>query len=219
LVLADPEAAFLEHLDSVQPYFARLQEGRRAITAVAESDALILAGENRMSELNSGISLLDHTIARFGRKNAVGKQELIAQRMTLVQERASLRPQLDAARGARMGPMQRRKMFEEFEKQRTEFLDKARYARPAADRVLAQYAELAKDKAVAQALKDLRQSTKARIELGPSPRFKSAYREFQAAVTGAKTPDELMKEYAERRQGKGPGDATPKRGKTRSSTP
>lgn len=214
-VLSDSESAFFEQLSAVEPYFNRLQEGRQNILAMAENDSLIRMGQSRMSELNSSISLLDRTIGRFGRKNTMEKQQLVANRATLVQERANLRPQLDAAKGARVGPVQRRQMLSEFEKQRTEFLDKARYVRPAVERVQSQYAALAKDKAVRDALKDAQRAAKARIELGPSPKFKAAYRDFQATVNGAKTPEELMKDYANQRQAKDPADANEKRVKAR----
>lgn len=214
-VLADPEADFFKELDAVEPYFARLQEGRRNILAVAENDSRVLVGERRMSELNASINLLDRTIRGFGRKNTFGKQDLVAERAMLVQERAALRPQLDAARGARISPAQRREMFGDFEKMRTEFRDKARTVSPAGERVQSQYTKLANDEAIRAAIKDVGRAAKTRIELGPSPRFKAAYRGFQAAVSGAKSPDELMKEDSSKRKADGPAATKGKRAKAR----
>lgn len=214
-VLAGAESAFFKELDAVEPYFSRLQEGRRNILAVAENDALILVGNNRLSELNASIGLLERTIGSFKRKNTIQKQQLLADKAALVQERATLRPQLDAARNARTSPARRRELFGEFERVRTEFLEKAKAVGPVAERVKSDYARLAGDQAVRDAIKDVARAARTRIDLGPSPRYKAAYRRYQAAIEGAKSPDELMKEYSSKRRTESPGAAKGKRARTR----
>jgi hypothetical protein len=199
-VLADAESTALAKLAEVEPYFARVQESRGIIQVFAGHDATVLDARNRRSALNARIAQLDDMIRRFGRKNTLDKQLLKAERARLFDERAALLPQLAAAERTQAPLCERKRVFADFEKRRAAFLDKARYVRLSAERAQNHYEDLARDRTVTDALKALQKSTKARIALGPSSKFKSAYRAFRIAATGAKSADELFEDYLNERQ-------------------
>jgi hypothetical protein len=68
---------------------------------------------------------------------------------------------------------QKEQLTNNFQKRRRDFLKETQDLRAAAATIKEQYAKLSKDDAVKQALGDLRTSTKARLDLGPSPEFKN----------------------------------------------
>jgi hypothetical protein len=73
-----------------------------------------------------------------------------------------------------VGDGEKERLQGEFQKQREDFLEKSKELRAQADKTKAEYDKLSKDDAVKKALEALKLSTKGRVSLGPSPRFKNA---------------------------------------------
>jgi len=174
-VLKD-EADSLQKMAKIQPQYVRLQRLYSNLSAAFQGQAEYDEMENRYTFVTEQFRNVGAEIEAFPpTSNNVLKEQyraLLDLEKELSFERNALNRELNLRYKTLVPERERKELFNEFQKQRQDFLDKSSDLRGQNDAIIDRYAGLAKDDAVKSALRALRDSTKMRIELGPSPEFK-----------------------------------------------
>lgn len=176
LFVLDAEQGFLDGMAKIQPRYAELEVFYQKISAV-------VANQDAYDELDREYAVVTQQYRDVGAEiNAfptTSNSELKQQYRNLLDLEKQLsfrRNELNAALDLRYKTLtpdwKREELIKDFQAKRQEFLTTSRGLRAQGDEVIARYVMLAKDNAVKGALSALGNSTKTKVELGPSPEFK-----------------------------------------------
>jgi hypothetical protein len=177
LYVLNAETGFLDKIDKLQPSYRELKGLYDKLSAVVrnqvEYDQLYdqwTVVTQRLRDVQAEIDthpVLTNNLLRENWNN------LLAAERQLRFEYNELNTQVNLRYRKLIPDWRKEQLTEDFQKRRGEFLKETQELRAAADAIKDQYGKLSKDEAVKKALGDLRTSTKARVDLGPSPEFKN----------------------------------------------
>jgi hypothetical protein len=170
------EAGFLEKVGKLQPSYVKIKAQYDDLFAIMlnqrEHDQLNdeWTGVNeRLRNVQAEIDThppLNNNVLRENWQN------LLASERQLRFEYNRLNTEVNLRYRKLVPDSKREQLAGDFAKRRGDFLKEVRELRSLADKIKVRYAELSRDDAVKNALSALKRSTKARLDLGPSPEFK-----------------------------------------------
>ena len=129
-------------------------------------------------------------------------QELLDLEKQLRIQRNALNSELNLRYKNLASDSQKEKLTDEFQQRREEFLKETKEPRALAEKIKDKYAELSKDDSVKKALADLRVSTKARLNLGPTAEFRKKSTQLRNAEAEL-SPKNFVRKPAAKRATKG----------------
>jgi len=187
LYVLDAEAGFLEKFAKVQPLYLQLRVLYNKLAAIAQYQYEYDVIENQYTLVTEQVRNVQAEQDSFPpTSNNLLKQqwrELLELERQLRIQRNELDRELNLRYKNLVSDWQKEKLSDEFQKRREDFLKQTREPRAVADRIKEQYGELSRDEAVKKALGALRLSTKARVDLGPTPEFKRKSTQLKNAET------------------------------------
>jgi hypothetical protein len=219
LYVVDAESDFVAQVDKLQPSFQELKATYDKLFAVVQNqaehdflnDQWTLCNEqlrNVQAEIDAHPPLNNNEL-RQNWNNLLNAEKQIRYQYNELAREVNLRYHRLVSEG------EKERLKGEFQKKREDFLAKSQELRAQADKIKADYDAMSRDDAVKKALDALKLSTKAKVTLGPSPKFKSASAWLADAVRST-SPESLTTKAARKKvttpKGKG---TTP--GKERSS--
>jgi hypothetical protein len=211
------EAGFLQRWGAVRPDYEELVGQYMEQVAIQQTKAHVYELDDERIVVLEQIAEIDNELRALppGGNSFIKqrRQELENARKGLDNRRAALRAEIDLTRKRLPPEPQIRKLYQEFERHRQEFLHTTSNVRPLVDQTLREYNGLSRDPAVKNALNALRQSMKSQLELGPSPEFKKAQKELSGAQRNVQL-DAPSKKGGRRRSGRGLGLDASQRGPT-----
>jgi hypothetical protein len=191
LVVAS-ESPFLERWKAVRPDYQDLVGRAKQIADVEAERALVSELDDNLILVRQQIDVINNELGALpvGGNNLVRqrRQELETARKEFDNRRAALRAEIDLRRKRIPPEPQIHQLYQDYDRQRQQFLNRTGDVRSLLDQTLKEYNALATDTAIKDALSALRQSTKSQVELGPSPDFKTAQRELSVAQRNVQTP-------------------------------
>jgi len=176
IYVLEGEADFLKKLAKVQPLYDQMTSSYSKLDAIVrnqnEYDAMDVQYKLLTERLRNVRAEIDAHPPLSNNELRQNWNDLLEAEKQLRFQRNGLDRELDLRWKTLVSDSQREKLFNEFQKLRRDFLTESRDLRAISEGVGENYGRLAKDDAVKKALSALRASTKARVELGPSPEFK-----------------------------------------------
>jgi len=176
ICVLDGEADFLKKLAKVQPLYDQMTNAYSKLDAIVrnqnEYDAMDVQYKLLTERLRNVQAEIEAHPPLSNNELRQNWNDLLEAEKQLRFQRNGLDRDLDLRWKTLVSDSQREKLFNEFQKLRRDFLTESRDLRAISEGVSENYGWLAKDDAVKKALSALRASTKARVELGPSPEFK-----------------------------------------------
>ena len=206
------------------PRVAKLQPSYRQLKASYDKFATVVINQAEYDALNDRWTLVNeqwgNVSAEIDAHPPLSNNELKQNWQNLLDTERQLRIQYNELRREvnlryrrLVSDSERERLQGEFLKQREEFLTKSKELRELADKIKTEYSELSQDESVKKALAALKLSTKARISLGPSPKYRKASDWLTKAVrsTSPESVKPVKRDVKNAPKSKG---TTPKKGRS-----